>query len=91
MRSHSNALVKGLAPFLLALVALAGRPAAAVAQSQTATYGGIEIGAKGVKATVIRVTLNKQGQATGIGKPLLQDRQHHPCGHQERQTPQGRH
>lgn len=34
-------------------------------------HGGIEIGGKGVKATVIEVSLNPEGLAVKVGKPLL--------------------
>src|SRR5262249_15589511 len=57
--------------FLLALCALLGWSASALAQSQTSMHGGIEIGAKGVKATVLQVTLDKQGRPTKVGKPRL--------------------
>ena len=71
MRCHTHRL-KSVAPVLLALAVCAGGPAAAQAPGeQTSTYGGIEIGAKGVKATVIRVTLNTEGLATRVGDPLL--------------------
>src|SRR5437762_2888187 len=61
MRRHRIALpLPG--PFLLALGILAGWTAPALAQSQTSRHGGIEIGAKGVKATVLEVSLDKQGR-----------------------------
>src|SRR6266699_2470184 len=55
-------------PFLVALGILAGWSAPAPAQ-QTSRHGGIEIGAKGVKATVLEVSLDKQGRPTRVGKP----------------------
>jgi exopolyphosphatase/pppGpp-phosphohydrolase len=58
-------------PILLALYTLAGWSVPALAQSQTSMHGGIEIGAKGVKATVLQVTLDKQGLPTKVGKPRL--------------------
>ncbi len=58
-------------PFLLALAVLAGGATPVPAQSQTSRHGGIEIGAKGVKATVLEVSLDKQGQVLKVGKPLF--------------------
>ncbi|MBI1913152.1 MAG: hypothetical protein HYS12_00080 [Planctomycetes bacterium] len=68
MRRHSIAL-NFPGPFLLALGVLAGWSAPAAAQSQTSRHGGIEIGSKGVKATVLEVSLDKQGRPLKVGKP----------------------
>jgi Ppx/GppA phosphatase family len=56
---------------LLTLVLLASCPCPAPAQTQRCRHGGIEIGAKGVKATVIEVTIDKDGHASGVGGPKL--------------------
>src|SRR5437773_3197511 len=47
-----------------ALALLACLLALPVAQAQTSRHGGIEIGAKGVKATVLEVTPGKEGFST---------------------------
>src|SRR5262249_8002061 len=57
--------------FLLALCALVGWSALARAQSQRSKHGGIEIGARGVKAPVPQATLDKQGRPTKVGNPRL--------------------
>src|SRR2546421_6228131 len=68
MSRHSIALPLA-GPFLLSLGILAGWSVPAAAQSQTSRHGGIEIGAKGVKATVLEVSLDKQGRPIKVGKP----------------------
>jgi Ppx/GppA phosphatase family len=50
--------------FLFTAGLLAGCLSAPAARAQTATHGGIEIGSKGVKATVIEVTPGREGPAS---------------------------
>src|SRR5262245_3116788 len=49
---------------LPALALLACLLAVPIAQAQTSRHGGIEVGAKGVKATVLEVTPGKEGLST---------------------------
>src|SRR5262249_20459066 len=69
MRPHATRPRSPRPPGAAAVPLLLALAAPASAQFQTSMHGGIEIGAKGVKATVIRVTLNKEGLATRVGNP----------------------